>query len=683
MSELTTIGRRASAAKAEGWTLTSPSPKPRITVLAAPGIDHEYLKTGSTPILSDVARVLAKYSAEVAVLADREQVVPSSPAHRLPTVGELLVRTGRADAAAKLVLPASTNDDVQRALVDQARSSAPIASYYNLGAVGPAKPLDTHFPRSLEGLVPAAVIHCMKRNWLYGLRPDVQQQATSQCKQQRCKCDDKSRTDKDDVWRGLGGWYKVPMWPSDAVATPGVDGCTPTSGTGSTGSPRRPMTPGREQQSVITKAIASLSTVGDQAVSYAQSIASACVACTKTKKRIGILGGSFSPVTVGHMMIAEQVLASRAVDEVWIVPCGARPDKPSLNVDPLHRYAMTSLAVEDHFTSPPPSTAWTSPGGVTASTSSSSPAQHYDATTRTSGMTDYRVRVMPLELWEPKALPSYVLMDRLESSYGHAAVFKLIIGMDLYMTLPFWQHTQDLLRSVHFLCVPRPGYDIGKDLEKTKLENDADSERIRQAGDLCTCCGGPARGCGSGCKCDACRSSSLTFATAGKAAVGAALGLIAAVGSIAATGTTIKRSWIPIWLGAAVIGAGAGIIGSQARLRVPASGGAAAQPRQSAEALNLPKRSTPVHVEFPLGLHIDPTQSPRFDANIMDVSSSQVRKVIDVAVAAAGQGPEGEGSSQLSQLDLDARCRAALFQQLHNKCPAAVINYVLDHKLYM
>jgi hypothetical protein len=85
---------------------------------------------------------------------------------------------------------------------------------------------------------------------------------------------------------------------------------------------------------------------------------------------VAILGGSFSPITDGHLQIAAEVVASRAADEVWIVPCGPRPDKPALNVDVCHRYAMAVLAVEAAF-----------------------PA-------------DFPVRVMPLETWEGVALPS-------------------------------------------------------------------------------------------------------------------------------------------------------------------------------------------------------------------------------------------------------------------------------------
>ena len=47
----------------------------------------------------------------------------------------------------------------------------------------------------------------------------------------------------------------------------------------------------------------------------------------KTAKRIGIYGGSFNPVLISHMMVAKEVCESGLVDQIWIVPCGIRPDK--------------------------------------------------------------------------------------------------------------------------------------------------------------------------------------------------------------------------------------------------------------------------------------------------------------------------------------------------------------------
>lgn len=164
--------------------------------------------------------------------------------------------------------------------------------------------------------------------------------------------------------------------------------------------------------------------------------------------RIGILGGSFNPPTVAHTQAALSVLACGAVEEVWLVPCGPRPDKPSLSAPGMpttaQRHEMTRRAVQCMV-----------------------PA-------------DLPVRMVPLELQEPVALASYTLLTQLhawseylrlhgkgedESTAGACTgcrltapvQFSLCIGADLVCGLHTWRHAEQLLESVHFLALPRPG----------------------------------------------------------------------------------------------------------------------------------------------------------------------------------------------------------------------------------
>jgi hypothetical protein len=47
-------------------------------------------------------------------------------------------------------------------------------------------------------------------------------------------------------------------------------------------------------------------------------------------KRVAIYGGAFNPITNGHLQLATEIVHSGIVDEVWICPCGPRPDKPNV-----------------------------------------------------------------------------------------------------------------------------------------------------------------------------------------------------------------------------------------------------------------------------------------------------------------------------------------------------------------
>lgn len=62
-----------------------------------------------------------------------------------------------------------------------------------------------------------------------------------------------------------------------------------------------------------------------------------------SEKKIVIFGGSFNPPGLHHEEITKTLMAH--FDEVFIVPCGNRPDKRSVNdIAPIHRAAMVDLA---------------------------------------------------------------------------------------------------------------------------------------------------------------------------------------------------------------------------------------------------------------------------------------------------------------------------------------------------
>ena len=61
-------------------------------------------------------------------------------------------------------------------------------------------------------------------------------------------------------------------------------------------------------------------------------------------KKIAIFGGSFNPPGKHHRSVVNTLIASGEFDEIVVIPCGGRPDKPSVNdVPPEHRAAMADL----------------------------------------------------------------------------------------------------------------------------------------------------------------------------------------------------------------------------------------------------------------------------------------------------------------------------------------------------
>jgi nicotinate (nicotinamide) nucleotide adenylyltransferase len=62
------------------------------------------------------------------------------------------------------------------------------------------------------------------------------------------------------------------------------------------------------------------------------------------RTRVAVLGGAFDPITNAHMQLATEIVHSGCTDEVWLCPCGPRPDKASLS-PAIDRYTMCELAV--------------------------------------------------------------------------------------------------------------------------------------------------------------------------------------------------------------------------------------------------------------------------------------------------------------------------------------------------
>lgn len=65
--------------------------------------------------------------------------------------------------------------------------------------------------------------------------------------------------------------------------------------------------------------------------------------------RLGLLGGTFNPIHLGHLILAESFRERLSLDQVLFVPAGIPPHKDTHGIAaPLHRYAMVSLAVAGH-----------------------------------------------------------------------------------------------------------------------------------------------------------------------------------------------------------------------------------------------------------------------------------------------------------------------------------------------
>ena len=64
--------------------------------------------------------------------------------------------------------------------------------------------------------------------------------------------------------------------------------------------------------------------------------------------RLGILGGTFDPIHLGHLRVAEEVGETFELDRVYLMPAALPPHKETRPLtDFRHRFEMTRLAAED------------------------------------------------------------------------------------------------------------------------------------------------------------------------------------------------------------------------------------------------------------------------------------------------------------------------------------------------
>ena len=137
--------------------------------------------------------------------------------------------------------------------------------------------------------------------------------------------------------------------------------------------------------------------------------------------RLGILGGTFDPIHLGHLDAADAARAALALDEIVLVPAH---DPPHRSVDPrattYHRFALVSLAIADR--------------------------EGY--------------RVSDVELVRPG--PSYTAdtLRDLQARGWQASQLFFILGTDAFTEIATWHAFPALLDLAHFVVIARPGTTI-------------------------------------------------------------------------------------------------------------------------------------------------------------------------------------------------------------------------------
>lgn len=64
--------------------------------------------------------------------------------------------------------------------------------------------------------------------------------------------------------------------------------------------------------------------------------------------RLGLFGGTFDPIHLGHLILAEQCREACALDRVWFIVAGAPPHKQGDRTPAAHRLEMARIAIAGH-----------------------------------------------------------------------------------------------------------------------------------------------------------------------------------------------------------------------------------------------------------------------------------------------------------------------------------------------
>ncbi|CAN5429251.1 nicotinate-nucleotide adenylyltransferase [soil metagenome] len=137
-------------------------------------------------------------------------------------------------------------------------------------------------------------------------------------------------------------------------------------------------------------------------------------------RRLGIMGGTFDPIHLGHLVTADQARVDVGLDEVVFLPAGAPWQKGTAEVTPPeHRYLMTVLATAAH--------------------------------------PYFSVNRMEID----RDGPTYTIetLRSLRTALEDTELF-FITGADAILNILTWKDAEEALAMATFVAATRPGYDL-------------------------------------------------------------------------------------------------------------------------------------------------------------------------------------------------------------------------------
>ena len=132
-------------------------------------------------------------------------------------------------------------------------------------------------------------------------------------------------------------------------------------------------------------------------------------------RKIGIMGGTFNPIHIGHLMLSEWAMDAVGLDEIWMIPAGQPYKKAEETILPgQERLHMAELAVRENK----------------------------------------RISCLDLEIERKGYTYTYETLEELKSRFPDAE-FYFILGADCLFSLEEWRKPERILKNCTLIAAVR------------------------------------------------------------------------------------------------------------------------------------------------------------------------------------------------------------------------------------
>jgi nicotinate-nucleotide adenylyltransferase len=132
--------------------------------------------------------------------------------------------------------------------------------------------------------------------------------------------------------------------------------------------------------------------------------------------RLGLYGGTFDPIHLGHLILAEQCREACGLDRLWLIATGSPPHKPGGRTPVGHRLEMVKIAIAGH------------PAFAASDIEAKRPGPHYSVET----------------------------LEAIRQDHPDDELF-FLIGADSLADLPTWREPERIAQIATIVVVNRPG----------------------------------------------------------------------------------------------------------------------------------------------------------------------------------------------------------------------------------